>query len=287
MTDQISTIGASVVQHGKYNDRVYLMKLALQDSPAIIDAINRLATQQGYSKIFAKLPAHASEPFLADGYRIEATIPGFFQEDAACLLGKYFNEQRMAESNPELVHDVLQTALSQPLAATRPLPAGLVCRMADQHDADAMAALYRLIFASYPFPITDPDYLRACMRSTVFFGIWADQKLVALSSAEIDQETSSVEMTDFATLEAYRGHGLARYLLQQMEQEMVQRGIVTWYTIARACSRGMNNTFAKSGYGYAGTLTNNTQISGGLESMNVWYKRQPNEPAGDGTAAHD
>ncbi|MEZ4485255.1 MAG: hypothetical protein R2864_11955 [Syntrophotaleaceae bacterium] len=35
----------------------------------------------------------------------------------------------------------------------------------------------------------------------------------------------------------------------------------------------MNITFAKHGYSYGGTLTNNTQISGDLESMVVWYKR--------------
>ncbi len=35
---------------------------------------------------------------------------------------------------------------------------------------------------------------------------------------------------------------------------------------------GMNITFAKTGYTYAGTLINNTNISGRLESMNVWYK---------------
>jgi hypothetical protein len=34
----------------------------------------------------------------------------------------------------------------------------------------------------------------------------------------------------------------------------------------------MNITFAKSSYTYSGTLTHNTQISGKLESMNVWYK---------------
>jgi hypothetical protein len=34
----------------------------------------------------------------------------------------------------------------------------------------------------------------------------------------------------------------------------------------------MNITFAKNGYEYAGTLKNNTNISGNIESMNVWYK---------------
>ena len=46
----------------------------------------------------------------------------------------------------------------------------------------------------------------------------------------------------------------------------------TWYTIARALSAGMNITFAKAGYRYAGTLVNNTDISGTIESMNVWWR---------------
>jgi len=44
------------------------------------------------------------------------------------------------------------------------------------------------------------------------------------------------------------------------------------YTIARALSAGMNVTFARAGYDYGGTLTNNTNICGQIESMNVWYK---------------
>jgi hypothetical protein len=34
----------------------------------------------------------------------------------------------------------------------------------------------------------------------------------------------------------------------------------------------MNITFAKLGYRYGGRLINNTNISGSIESMNVWYK---------------
>jgi hypothetical protein len=34
----------------------------------------------------------------------------------------------------------------------------------------------------------------------------------------------------------------------------------------------MNITFSKLGYKYGGLLKNNTNISGAIESMNVWYK---------------
>ena len=53
---------------------------------------------------------------------------------------------------------------------------------------------------------------------------------------------------------------------------MQRRGILTAYTIARSLSYGMNITFARQGYRFGGTLTNNTEISGAIESMNVWYR---------------
>jgi beta-lysine N6-acetyltransferase len=57
-----------------------------------------------------------------------------------------------------------------------------------------------------------------------------------------------------------------------VEEEMRQRGIRLAFTIARAYSFGMNITFARADYRFGGTLVNNTNISGALESMNVWHK---------------
>ncbi len=68
------------------------------------------------------------------------------------------------------------------------------------------------------------------------------------------------------------GNGYALFLLIHMEQEMTRLGFRTAYTIARAQSTGMNITFAKLNYDHGGTLVNNTNISGQIESMNVWYK---------------
>jgi putative beta-lysine N-acetyltransferase len=79
-------------------------------------------------------------------------------------------------------------------------------------------------------------------------------------------------MTDFATLPDGRGRGIALSLLALMEQDPKVRTMRTAYTIARSLSPGMNITFAKAGYAYGGTLTNNTDISGSIESMNIWYK---------------
>jgi putative beta-lysine N-acetyltransferase len=275
MNDILETMGNSVVQHGPFNDRVYLMKLGEGDYPEIVDRLDQLAVARGYSKIFAKIPADVLQGFKEEGYRLEATIPRFFPDGAdACFLGKYLDASRREERKPQQIREILSASEErEPFSMPLLLPEGFSWRIAGEEDTVEMAEVYRQVFATYPFPIHDPEYLRSTMRgTTVYFAVWKNGKIAALSSAEMDPHSRSVEMTDFATLPEYRGNGLALFLLQKMEEEMKSRGIRSLYTIARAYSFGMNITFARNGYSYGGTLTNNTNICGNLESMNVWYK---------------
>ncbi len=109
--------------------------------------------------------------------------------------------------------------------------------------------------------------------SIAYYGAFdAKGKLVAASSAEMDKTSLNAEMTDFATRPDSRGHNIALHLLRLMEGDMAERGLKVLYTIARALSAGMNVTFARAGYIFTGTLVNNTNIAGSIESMNVWYK---------------
>ncbi len=125
----------------------------------------------------------------------------------------------------------------------------------------------------YPFPIHDEDYIRETMASNVhYYGVLDGDRIVALASSEFDFDAQNVEMTDFATLPEYLGNGLAVHLLKRMEDGLKDGEIKTAYTIARAFSAGMNITFARMGYQFGGTLLNNTNISGNIESMNIWYK---------------
>lgn len=275
MRDSLETIGRSLIHHGEYNDRVYLMKLHEDDRNEIVRSLAALACSRGYSKIFAKIPSWALESFLADGYVLEARIPGFYAGgDDVCFMGKYFAELRSQEQEAALVRDVLVAAREKASDSTHLLlPEGFTIRSARAEDAEEMASIYCEVFASYPFPIHDPAFLRAAMKdSTQFFGVWDGNRIAALSSAEMDYCSASAEMTDFATHHTYRGKGFALHLLQHMEGAVGGRGIRSLFTIARAYSYSMNITFARNGYRYGGTLTNNTNIGGRLESMNVWYK---------------
>ncbi len=136
-----------------------------------------------------------------------------------------------------------------------------------------MSGPYQQIFASYSFPVNDPEYLRETMAKNVLYaGVWQDKKLLALAAAEVAGKVASAEMTDLAIHVNGRARGLAGVLLQKLEVLMAEAHIKTCYTIATATSFGRYITFAKNKYVFAGALINNTQISGALESINVWYK---------------
>lgn len=276
MMDKMVTLGNTRIQHGKNSNRVYIMKLDKRDLPGVLDAVEALARREGYTKLFAKIPVSAARWFLEHGYGLEARVPYLFRGiEEGVFASRFLDTTRARAENAEVIAEVLSVSRSRAgNSAAVELPAEYETRALTPDDAPQAAEVYRQVFATYPFPIHNPDYIRATMADHVlYFGAFQDGVLGALASAEMDPGAQNAEMTDFATLPQLRGKGLARHLLAIMEQAVRKRTIRTAYTIARAVSHGMNITFAESGYSFAGTLINNTHISGGLESMNVWHKR--------------
>ncbi|CAD6491256.1 MAG: Beta-lysine N6-acetyltransferase [Candidatus Argoarchaeum ethanivorans] len=275
MPDKVEKLGNSYIQHGTFNDRIYLMKLSCRDYPDIVNRLNNLAGYHRYSKIFVKVPESAGSLFRKNDYKVEARIPSFYDgEETGLFLGKFLQKNRQNSSDQEMIQSVLKTAEEKTALADSPtLPEPMRWRICRPDDSEEMAEAYRHIFETYPFPIHDPNYLRETMAdNVVYFAVECDEKIVSLASSEICKEDCHVEMTDFATLPEYRRNRLATFLLSVMEEEMRRLGLKLSYTIARAISYGMNITFSSMGYQYSGTLLNNTNISGRLESMNVWYK---------------
>lgn len=273
--DLCEKTGASHVQHGPHSNRIYLIKLGKQDLPEIVEQLDILARKHGYTKLFAKVPECSKTPFLNAGYKEEARIPLFYnKEKDACFLAKYLDRSRSELANRDEITKILDLAKSK-AEKKKESPISInstLIRCGTEHIAQ-MVEIYRKVFPSYPFPIHDPEYIRKTMgENLIYFGILENDKLIALSSAEMDQDGANAEMTDFATLPEQRGKGLAGILLREMEEEMQRLGIQTAYTMARAISAGMNIIFSQNDYQFAGTLINNTQISGSIESMNVWYK---------------
>jgi beta-lysine N6-acetyltransferase len=274
--DQLKKLpGGSLIQHGPHNDRIYLMKLGRGGAGTLPSDLIAMARRHGYSKIFVKVPADHAERFVREGYVTEAAIPQFYKgEYTGIFMGYYLDESRARESNAAVLDKILNLALDKSGTAITSLDKDLFTRQqCEEGDVEKMAAIYKTVFQTYPFPIHDPSYLLDTMQNDVdYFAVESAGDLVALSSAEIDKSAMNVEMTDFATLPEWRGNSLGIHLLLRMEKEMREQGIKMAYTIARAVSVGMNIVFAKLGYTYGGRLKNNTNISGKVESMNIWYK---------------
>lgn len=274
MSDIISKLYHSTIQHGKLNDRIYLMHLDGEDKDIIIDGLQEMSHKEGYTKIFAKIPSVMLTKFQNAGYIAEAHIPYYYNGEDDCYIVSKFLLEARKQTNVDELNAIIKVAQSKANnIGDLTLEYDNSLRQLATEDAIIMAEVYQEVFKTYPFPIHDPEYLIDTMNNNViYYGIFDKDRLVAIASSELNPEQYNAEMTDFAVLPEYRGNNLALVLLNRMEKVMQQMQYKVLYTIARAESHGMNITFSKLGYTYSGTLINNTNISGKIESMNVWYK---------------
>lgn len=274
--DTLEKIGKSLIQYGPYNQRVYILHAEAQDIEPLFKVVEQQVEQMKLTKVIGKIPLQCMPFFEARKFHQEASIPNYYGKgQSAVFASKYFDPNRSIEKKPDLVKDILAIA-EEKKSKNNPskLPSSYSFKKMDLVDIASMAKVYQAVFPSYPFPIYDPDYLQQTMEEDVeYFGVFADEKLVALSSIEPTPFAQTAEMTDFATLPAFRGKGLAGFLLDFMERYLRKHhSFKVIYTIARAYSYGINAIFSKADYTYGGTLTNNTNIHGQIESMNIWHK---------------
>ena len=100
--DIIEKLGHSVVHHGKFSNRIFLLKYHPNDRANITKQLNELALAKGYTKIIAKIPAAAQPVFLQDGFTQEAFIPAFYKgEDDVFFMSKFLSEERKATPSSE------------------------------------------------------------------------------------------------------------------------------------------------------------------------------------------
>ncbi|MBC2712501.1 MAG: putative beta-lysine N-acetyltransferase [Desulfosarcina sp.] len=246
------------------------MHLNTEDTGSLISKLDRMAIENGYGKIFAKIPATRWKAFKSAGYTKEAVVSKFFKgKTDGIFVAKYFSAERQKTRNQTCVDQMESNSNGYP-RTKRITPPIIACTPSD---AEEMGNLYRQVFESYPFPIHQPEYLKRMMgKNAFYFCIHVKKKIAAVAAAETDSASMTCEMTDFATLPEHRGKGLARKLLGRLDDEARKHGMKTAYTIARADSHGMNRVFKRKGYQYAGLLNNNSQICGSIRSMTVWYK---------------
>ncbi len=263
----------SNILEDKASKRIYVTKLCNKDVPHIIEYLNNISSKNGATKIIVKVPATYCPLFIQHGFQQEAYIPRFFTDKTdVVFMCKYLNEER---KKPEKEHLKAFQGMfeNSPSTCIKTLNREFQIRELDIKNIPAMISVFKAVFESYPFPIFDAHFLQQSMlNGTRYFGVFAGTELIAVSSAECDTVHKNAEMTDFAVLPTHRGMCLASHLLTTMEQTLLAEEYHTVYTIARLYCIPMNKTFYNAQYQFSGTLTQNTQISGSIQSMNVWYK---------------
>ncbi|MCZ8515022.1 putative beta-lysine N-acetyltransferase [Paenibacillus filicis] len=233
-----------------------------------------IARAESLTKVFIKSREEDWQTFLSKGGMLEGIYKGYFRgRDAYCMAFYYDLERRT--SDYWLEEDrILEQVLALPLKPDRPaVPGNCTMRIARTEDAGRLAALYGQIFQTYPTPMNDPLYVEQTMREgTVYYLVESADQLISAASAEINTVYRNVEMTDCATLPAYRNQGIMRLLMHALEEELTGRNITCAYSLSRALSFGMNAVFFQLGYRYCGRLTKNCDIYDKFEDMNLWVK---------------
>lgn len=277
MYDKTVTVLNSQIQHGKLSNRIYVMHIDKNNISETLKKLNLLATENNYTKIFAKVPESIKEAFKKENFLVEAQIPDFFNGNEKCLfMAKFFHNDRAKPVDKNLNNKVLNTALDNKIKSLNknvPLQNGYEIKKATPDDAKEMALIYSLVFETYPVAVFDANYIKKSMKENyIYFIVKKGNTIVGVSSCDVCKAEKNAEMTDFAVLPQHRENNLSFFLLKEMEKEMCSLGIKSLYTIARATSFSMNSTFSKSNYSFGGTLVKSTQIGGDIEDMNVWFK---------------
>ncbi|MDA3893593.1 MAG: putative beta-lysine N-acetyltransferase [Salinivirgaceae bacterium] len=273
MNDTIETLkGGSIIQHGKHNDRIYLIKLN-NDPLTALESLKVLANENKYAKIICKVPFEHVPLFFSDGFIMEATIPRFYKKDTnVFFMSKFMDSDRLMSLEKDSFNELNKLLVAKETNNVKAMPK-LKLRRLDKTNIERIVEIYRDVFLSYPFPIHNPDYILKTMDNDVqYYGAEKGGNIIAIASCEIDFMEKNAEMTDFATDLAFLGNNLSFFLLKHMEDEMKKQGLKTLYTIARLKSIPMNKTFIRHNYTYSGTLIKNTNIAGTIESMNIYYK---------------
>lgn len=239
---------------------------------SLLDEVNEIAEMNSFEKIICMAKREDLFEFMSCGFMVEAMVQKYFNGSDAYFVTKYFTNERR-NSDKWMEEESIMTDILRNPRENKPTNTQFLIRKATPEDAEQLAKLYDTVFQIYPTPLNNPDYIQKVMKdSTVFYVALDDGVIISSASAEVNHTFYNAELTDCATLDDYRKHGLMKKLLIQLEKELINNGIYCAYSIARALSYGMNKSFYQLGYSYTGRLTNNCYIFDKIEDMNVWVK---------------
>lgn len=206
-------------------------------------------------------------------YSYEGRIGGFFDGADAHVYALFLYDKRNERSATEKEKRVLHTAFLHATKEEGEAEQGYRIRQARKADRFGMAELYREVFASYPTPMDDPNFILEMMESGVYAMVGEYKgKIVSACGGDWMPLYNACELTDCATLPEHRGKGLLVSQARRILEACRERRVRTIFSYSRSLSTGMNIINAKLGFRYGGRMVKNSNIAGSLENMNIWYR---------------
>lgn len=255
------------------NNRLKIEDYTCENYDDFVAFLETTAQKHNLYKIIIVAKQKDWEALFVRDFLLEALHPSFFKGEPGFHLAKFTNIERQ-ESNHRLIEKTLLKRVQESPHTSRDLPSEYTIKTADLVSIPELSNLYTKVFSTYPSPMNDHTYLEKIMQKTSIFKIMLYQnKIISAASIDVDQRTSSAELTDCATIKGHCGKGLISHLVKSLEIEAKKLNLITLYSIARARSIGMNSVFSHNMYHYYGCLINNCHICGQLENMNIWSKR--------------
>jgi putative beta-lysine N-acetyltransferase len=264
----------------QYNQRIKVQSYAAPNFSGFISNLRWLAEANGFDKIICMANRSDWQEFLKHGYVLEAVLKHYHRGEDAFAMSEFRSQERLVS------HSLMEEALliekiiedvgkRDENTQDEPLPEGWKVRAAKRSDIPELLELYQSIFETYPSPLVHSSYLETVFIKETLFAVCENEagRIVAAGSAELHPDKLTAELTDCATLKEARGKGCMSRILSLLETELKGRKFVSSYTMARARSYGMNNVFCRLNYEFMGRMTNNCDIYGDYEDMNIWVKR--------------
>lgn len=281
MFETIENFEGATIYHGEIHNRVYLSEINSAKIDAILPKMTELAKQKKYDKILGLVPENAITHFKSNGFTIEAKIPGLYNgKTTGYFLAEYLNKNRLQCDEKQL--KTIETVKRIAMAANKPnenphmgIPKDYTIRKLWKKDFSSLATLHEMAYKYHPKHIKKvQDFEGLEAMDHQFHGLFIQDELLVSAILRVHTKEANLEIVDFATHPDYRGQNLSYYLVQEIKKLMGDKDCTTIYALARATSYGLNITYSKHGFKFAGTLTNNAFVRDAMESMNVWYYNQ-------------
>lgn len=255
------------------NERVKLLDYQSITVNAIMDIVS-FARENELGKVISNCRIKHLEPFRNCGFKIEGLINDFFNGEDAYCVSLFLDKKREISVQKEEEDAVLNLCITENKKNSIVKSNKYMIRNAEASDIPQMIRLFASVFETYPSPVFSGDYLQKVMNDQILFKVAVeDGKIISIASADMDKYNLNAEITDCVTYPEHRGRGVLPDLIQNLEEELSQKGFYTLYSLSRAINPGINRSLSKLEYRYCGRLINNCHICGNFEDMNIWVKK--------------